>query len=479
MTTPLLLPSNRQPFWVIVLILSACAPSFASEIPLTAHVDPRVELVSIVFRLTGEDSDYNKSYLKQYASDIDAYFSPYKNHPAVALAKKLAQKDDFDASAPMQIAVRVSAPPALEPLLPFTDNIPGAGFEKETALLFLQLLRDFYRDTRFEKFLAAHQELYRLAEDRFNVVLREVDLNWYAKFYGETNKSKYNLILALNNGGSNFGAQYMLPDGHEERFSIMGSWTADSSGNPTFDDGVYLDTVIHEFNHSFVNPDFDRHKADFATAKKIFDQVSGQIRGLGYANSDEMVYESLVRLNVILYLESKGRSRTEIETKIRDEQKKGFLWMDGLFDLMHQYTSQRNRYPDFESFMPVVAQFYRDLPPRLAEMKANFYQKYVHVTAVDPFTNHSRDVDPATKEIIVKFDKPLVCCRYSINYGPDGKEHFPITGKVNFAAGNQSIQLGVALKPACHYSFTLTDESFISQDGFPLEPYTIEIDTKP
>jgi hypothetical protein len=479
MTTNLLFASARQSPWIIVMILSTCGLAAASEPPLTAHVDPRVELVGIVFRLTGEDSDYNKRYLKQYAADIDAYFSPYKNHPAVALAKRLAQRDDFDASAPMQIAVRVSAPPALEPLLPFSDNVPGAGFDKQTALLFLQQLRDFYRDTQFEKFLAAHRAFYRLAEDRFNVVLRDVDLNWYAKFYGETNKSKYNLILALNNGGSNFGAQYTLPDGNEERFSIMGSWTADNSGDPTFSDGTYLDTVIHEFNHSFVNPDFDHHKSEFAMAQKVFDQVSGQIRGLGYANSDEMVYESLVRVNVILYLESKGRSRAEIEAKIREEQKKGFLWMNDLFDLMHEYTAQRSRYRTFDSFMPVVAQFYRDLSPRLPEMKADFYKKYVHVTSVEPFANHSRSVDPATQEIIVKFDKPLVCCQYSINYGPDGKEHFPLTGKVNFVAGNQSLKLGVTLKPGWHYSLTLTDESFSSQDGFPLEPYTIDFDTKP
>jgi hypothetical protein len=41
--------------------------------------------------------------------------------------------------------------------------------------------------------------------------------------------------------------------------------------------------------------------------------------------------------------------------------------MDELYDFMHQYTSQRSHYPTFDSFMPVVAQFYRALPPRLTE----------------------------------------------------------------------------------------------------------------
>ena len=75
-------------------------------------------------------------------------------------------------------------------------------------------------------------------------------------------------------------------------------------------------------------------------------------------------------------------------------------------------------------------------------------------------------------------DKPLVCCDYSINFGPDGKDHYPIMGAPGFLAGNQSIKLKVALKPGWHYSFTLTDLSFASSDGFPLQPYIIDFDTK-
>lgn len=463
-----------------MLTLSAQCLASVRQPEITPHVDPRVELVSIVFRLAGGDSGYNKSFLKQYASDIDSYFSAFKTHPAVVLAKKLADRDDFDVAAPMQIAVRVGPPPALQPLRPFTNDFPGDGFDQETALIFLQYLREFYRDTHFEKFLAAHQALYRLAEERFNEVLREVDLNWYSTFYGETQESNYNLILGLNNGGGNYGAQFTSLDGHEERFSIMGSWTTDAGGNPTYTDRAYLDTVIHEFNHSFVNPAFARHRADFTPAQKVFEQVAGQMQSLQYPNADIMVYESLVRVNVLFYLESKGRSQADIQAKIRDERIKGFLWMDELYDLMHRYTSERGRYRTFDSFMPVVAQFYRALPPRLAEMKANFYKNYAHVTAVEPFANHSHDVDPGTREVIVKFDKPLICCHYSWNYGPDGKDHWPLTdAPPDFLAGNQAIKLHLVLKPGWHYSFTLTDESFASPDGFPLAPYTIDFDTKP
>jgi len=40
-----------------------------------------------------------------------------------------------------------------------------------------------------------------------------------------------------------------------ELFSIIGCWTHDDAGDPTYpSDQAYLSTIIHEFNHSFVKP---------------------------------------------------------------------------------------------------------------------------------------------------------------------------------------------------------------------------------
>ena len=49
------------------------------------RVDERVELLSIVFRLAG-NSEYNMNLLPAYTVEIDRYFAPYKDHPAVVAA---------------------------------------------------------------------------------------------------------------------------------------------------------------------------------------------------------------------------------------------------------------------------------------------------------------------------------------------------------------------------------------------------------
>lgn len=476
------MPSRNKPFHrlglscTLALIVTCSHFALASELTLSAHVDERVELVSIVFRLAG-NPEYSMSPLKSYTADIDRYFSPYQKHPAVMLAKKLASERNVGFDAPMSMAVHLSPPPALSPLVPFTDDIPESHWGKENALHFAQLLREFYRDTDFQKFFAAHQPMYRLAEDRFGAVLPDFDINWYKEFYGEVPKGHFNLILGMNNGGGNYGPKVIFPDGHEDLYAIIGSWSEDDSGNPTYNKD-YLGTIIHEFNHSFINPLVNEHEDEFVSAEQVYKTVADKMRASAYVSPKVMIQESLVRAAVVLYFESHGHNSRETTGMIHSEQANGFLWMDNLCGLLRQYTAQRGKYPTFSSFMPAVVQFYRELPPHIAELKAEFDKSLVHVTGLRPFPNHSQNVDPTIRELIVTFDKPLDPRRYFINIGPEGQEHYAITGKPEFLTGNQSIKLSLALKPEWSYSFTLSGLGFTSPEGVPLQNYMVDFKTK-
>lgn len=126
-----------------------------------------------------------------------------------------------------------------------------------------------------------------------------------------------------------------------------------------------------------MNPAFAKHKSEFAPAEQIYERVGDKMRSEAYGSSDTMVIESLVRAAVIQYLESRGHESRDVRNRIREEQRIGFVWMDELVDLLHQYASQRNRYPTFESFVPVVAQFYRSLAPRITQSIATTAFKVV------------------------------------------------------------------------------------------------------
>ncbi|HEV2206281.1 MAG TPA: DUF4932 domain-containing protein [Candidatus Acidoferrales bacterium] len=469
-----------RPLLLTTLLLAAIPANVprAADLKLVARVDPRIELLSIVFRLAG-NSEYNMNRFPRYTTDIDHYFSKYKDHPAVLMAKSLADNNGVGYDAVMAMAVYLSPPPALKPLVPFSKDVPDGRWGQENATEFVQKLRDFYRDTHFQSFFSEHQPMYKLAELRFqSAVLRDLDVAWYKRFYGEAPRGNFNVVLGMNNGGGNYGPRVLSSEGHEELYAIMGCWTQDDSGNPKYNTSEYLPTLIHEFNHSFVNPVLDAREADFASpAEKVYSHVAAQMKEMEYGDTKDMVNESLVRAAVILYFEAHGETAARIRHRIVREQANGFVWMDKLCALLRNYETNRNHYPTFSSFVPEIDRFYHSLAPQITSEISAFNQHCVHVTGLRPFANRSEDVDPTIKDIAITFDEPLEPADYSINLGPGGKEHFPITGKPEFLGSGFSIKLPVQLKPNWAYSFVLTSSAFQSPEGYPLTSYEVDFKT--
>ncbi|HEY6971214.1 MAG TPA: DUF4932 domain-containing protein [Candidatus Angelobacter sp.] len=465
---------------LIGIVVAAVTSTLAGQTPdlaIAPHVDQRVELLSIIFRLAG-NPEYNMSPLKGYTSDIDTYFALYRNHAAIAMAKKLANTRSVGFDAVMTMAIHLSPPPALTPLVPFTDKVPEPRWGIENGLEFVRLVQQFYHDTHFEKFFAAHASMYQTAESQFAAVLRGLDLGWYKNFYGELPKGHFNVVLGINNGDGNYGLKVIFPDGHEELFAILGAGDADSSGNPTYSSNQ-LPTLIHEFNHSFMNPFVDEHLSELSAAREIYEPVADKMKAMAYGQPDVVIKESLVRAAVILYLESQGKSKRDILVATRQEQARGFVWMSDLCALMRQYESHRDRYSTFSTFMPEIVKFFQGLAPGIKNEVASFKANCVHFTKMKPFPDKTQDADPAVTELIINFDKPLDPANgYSINYGREGKEHWPIAGKPQFLDGGSAVKLPVKLKPGWSYSFVLTPLAFASADGYPLESYVVNFKTK-
>lgn len=463
---------------VLLLVGNAWCQAQSTMATPQPRVDERVELLSIVFRLAGS-FEYNMNTVPAYSSDIDRYFLPYRTHPAVQMAHTLADKNDVGFDAVMLMAISLSPPPELNPLVPFTADIPDKRWGPD-AEKFLPLLRDFYRDTKFADFYAAHQAMYRLAEERFTATLGTVHFGWYSHFYGNAPDLAYHLVLGMNNGGGNYGPRLVHSDGRMDLFSIIGCWTHDGVGNPTYPlDKGYLSTIIHEFNHSFVNPAVAEHWKEFSGAEQIYTHVAAQMQQMSYGSAQTMVDESLVRAAVIIYFQDAGEDSRKNLKRIREEQRNGFFWMDRLVDSLKRYESLRAQYPTFTSYVPQIALFYSEFAPHVASEAAAFDAKSAHVISVEPFANHAQDVDASATTITITVDKRLdPSAGYSINKRMDGDEHFPITGKPTFAPDGLHILLPVQLKPNQTYSFVLTPMAFATLDGYPLASYRVEFKTK-
>jgi hypothetical protein len=461
----------------VIQIFISVVPAAGTE-GVKAKTDQRIELMSIVFRLAGSE-EYSGNQFKSYVNDIDKWFAPYKNHPVVEMAKRLRMTRGVSYDAVMSMAIHLGQPPDLNPTVPFKSASLDKRWGTKGANKFLKLLKDFYRESRFDEFYGQHKEMYQIAETRMNKVLESVNFSWFEQFYGVQSSGRFNLVLGIGNGGGNYGPKAVTPDGSEDLYAIIGTWMVDAEGNPNYNNSV-LGTIIHEFNHSFANPLVDGNVPILEeSGKALFHPVREQMSKMAYGNWKTVMYESLVRASTIHYFADNKGTESQIKRLVINEMANGFIWTDKLVDLLGDYKSKRDIYPTLTAFMPRIATLYASLAPNIDQIKSDYDSKCARVEAIEPFSNGDSNVDPALTEIRIRFDKPMnPLAGYSINYGKLGAEHFALSGSPAYSEDGRYLNVKVSLKPDWDYSFVLTSKSFRTKDEFPLVGYEVKFKTR-
>jgi hypothetical protein len=332
-------------------------PQFVSTFPAPS-VDKRIELLSIVFRLAG-NWEYNDEQYKSYTADIHSHFDQYKDHELISFAGRLCKKNGVSFDAVMKMAIHLSAPPDLNPVVPFTEDVPERRWGKEQALKFVKLLQQFYVDARCDAFFEAHEQLYKTVPERFTKVYEALDINWYQQYYGVQPNGRLIVILGLGNGCGNYGPKITWPGGREDNYAIMGVCPLDSLEQPKYSIEDNLPTLIHEFNHSFVNHLTDQYRAEFKdSGEKLYGIVKESMRRQAYGNWQTMLNEALVRASVVRYYLKHDPDSTVAKAKMITEFNNGFFWISDLVNCLGAYEANRNRYPTLETYMPVLVDFY-------------------------------------------------------------------------------------------------------------------------
>lgn len=461
----------------LALFIGISFELLAQTVALKPQVDRRIELMSIVFRLAGND-EYNGHQFATYVQDIHQHFDAYKTHPAVLMAKQVAQDNGVGFDAVMSMAIHLTQPPSLKPIATFTKTHLDKRWGTTNAEKFATLLEQFYRDAHCQQFFNQHEAVYQRAVNRFSQVLNKVDAGWYKQYYGIRPTGRFNVVIGVGNGGGNYGPNATLPNGKEEIYAIMGTWAVDSTKNPVYDEEAVLPIIVHEFNHSFVNSLIDQHADKLeAAGKTIYPPVADKMRPQAYSNWKTMFSESLVRASVVRYLVKHNSDNSASRRQIREEEARGFIWTQGLVDLLNDYESNRGQYPTLSSFMPPIVRFFGQIATDFPAFQQAYNQKRAHVVGIEPLTGKTQAIDPRLTELVIRFDKPMNPKKVSINIGSTGKDHFPLQGIIGFSDDNQTLTLKIGLKPNWDYSFWLTDKSFQTPDGYPLVEHEVAFKT--
>lgn len=406
---------------VTTAFLTFCAFfAFAQSETVQPKVDERTELLSIIFRLAGAE-EYINNDIPSYSKDIDDYFAPFKGHDVIKFAQKVRVEHGVSYDAVMSLAIALEISDSVR----LCKNLSPISIDKRWSMdnvnEFVTLLNKFYFETRFKEFFSDHSALYKIAESRFSGIIKNVDFDWFEKFYGKKAKGNFNLILSIPNGGCSYGPKVILNDGTEHLYSIMGNCLADSSGQPSYSKRVDW-TVIHEFNHSFCTPLIAANFTAMEPASaKIYEPVKEILSSQAYGSPMAMENENLVRASVIMYYQRKGVDDDFLKRQVAGELANGFIWIDKLVDLLGVYEKNRDKYPTLSDFMPEIIKLESSISPTkiLKEIKANS-PKIVSISIPDK----SKEVDSNITEITLTFDRPMLF-KNGVSYGRQGKTCFP------------------------------------------------------
>jgi len=330
---------------------------------ITVEVNPRVELIGIVFRLAG-NPEFNEGVMRPYVKDVERHFGDFDDHPVVKLAAQLRSTRRMSCDGPMSLAVRIDRD--FRPRKSF-DRWPwelDSRWEKQETQEFLAKLRQFAVDTKFNEFFAAHGPLYEEGIRSCKAVMEQADLlGWLDEFFGVEGGDDLKLVLGFTNGFSNYGVSFS--DGKtSEKYAIIGMHLHDPQGHPVFRP-KQLATTAHEFCHSFTNPIVDKYMDQLRPAGDVmFAANAAAMRRIGYHKWQSLMYETAVRACVASFVRNSYPPKY-MQYYLNDEVSAGFVWTKELGGLLQTYESNRDKYPTFESFFPEVVAFLNEYSRKL------------------------------------------------------------------------------------------------------------------
>lgn len=438
-------------------------------------VDDRVELLSIVFRLA-ESHEYNSERFGLYTEKIKKHFEPYKNHELIKFVKELILTNDIGFDAVSSMAVSLDE--CLNPRIDFSDYIPEKRWGKENADKFVKLLKEFYTDANCKEFFNENKNLYNEAESRFLPLYKQIDLNWFPSFFGNTSNDKFKIVIGLGNGGQNYGPHVQLANNKREIYAIMGAWRTDSLGMVIFPENEYFLGLIHEFSHSFVNHLVDNNiTALEESGKKLFEPVQEKMSNQNYGHWSTMMYETLVRVSVIKYMKDHNYSSMDVNKEINEQLSLGYLWIKDLLNELEKYDRERIEYPTLESYMPMIVDAFHTYPQKIDIYREELDAKRPKVVSISEFSNKDRNVSSLLKNVTINFDKPLLGEGISINPGKQNKS-YPKFEDYKYSEDKKSIILEWELEKNKEYDFVLIGLQIKSEEEVPINDYEISFKTE-
>ncbi len=321
---------------------------------VTVQVDPRIELLSAVQYLSDYDKTHNLITRERFSyKSVDFYgaFSPFKDYEAVRFFNR-EMKRGFSYDAPPTACLFIEQDFSL------SADYEGSDFAKNRMRAdmdqFREGLRQFYLDTGFETFWNDHKDFYGRVVDAYVEGFPPGDLVGALEEYYGKSMAGYTITLAplFHPGGYGPGLERL--DG-THIYAFVGPYGVEED-RPVFGGTAEVrELIYHEFGHSFISIFGEDNPvvADcLSRSETLMEPIRKQMEKQAYDSWPNVCEELILRAAVINMLREAGADN--VETLLQNEENKGFVYIRTVVDALAEYRKNRDVYPVFDDFVPVI-----------------------------------------------------------------------------------------------------------------------------
>jgi hypothetical protein len=218
------------------------------------------------------------------------------------------------------------------------------------ASIFLDACNAFYREVDFGGYLRASAGWYLQAQQQLMSHLPEDDFVGSMEYFYRKAHDRYMLIPSLTlPKGMAFGPRYRHA-GESVVCNVFGAYAmqdlADSNrADMGFGDRTKLHELsVHEFGHSFVNPEvYALPAASIDSLEGLFPPIRSAMEAQGYNTWKSCMIEHLVRAGEVVISRMEGRQEAAVRLEKAYIQDRKFVYLPAVIDALERYREDSKK----------------------------------------------------------------------------------------------------------------------------------------
>lgn len=347
---------------VSLLIALSTLVAYGQTPEVKINVHPGIELLTIVQKLSGK---YPQSSPSNYETEVIAYFTPYKEHPAV---RQLQQFNGtvypdltelgfcFDDSADLRLSI--------------PDSSSWYKLYGKTAVVaYLKECQNFAAQSNFRQFYQAHAAAYA----SWTVPIREgVErdklLEKLHGFYKSKNAPRFYVCLDPLNGWGAHATPH--PELLNSAYAGIKAYTigfyskpSNNSQSPVFQYGDYATNLVwHEGSHIYLQELFERFKPQIEAMAYLYNREDPGMKSQNISSWTYCLNENVVR-GIVIAMFKEYKTERAWKRQNAQEVLNDFVYAEDISKIILKEYLGNKKYPSFDAFFPVLLRQLKKLHP--------------------------------------------------------------------------------------------------------------------